>query len=341
MTERLPFHFSLSCIGEGNGNPLRCSCLENPRDGGAWWAAVYGAAQSRTRLKRLSSSSSCFIDNAKAFDCVDHNKLWKVLKQMGIPDHLTCLLRNLYACQEATVRTGHGTTDWFQIGKGVRQGCILSPCLFNLHAEYIIRNAGLEEAQAGIKIARRNINNLRYADDTTLMAESEEELRSLSMKVKEESEKVGLKLNILKTKIMASGPITSWEIDGETVETVTSFIFLGSKITADGDCSHEIKKCLLLGRKALTNLDNMLKSRDITLPTKVHLVKAMVFPVVLYGCESWIIKKAECQRIDFELWCWRRLLRVPWTERRSNQSILKEISPEYSLEGLMLKLKLQ
>ena len=161
------------------------------------------------------------------------------------------------------------------------------------------------------------------------------------MKVKEESEKVGLKLNIQKTKIMASGPITSWEIDGETVETVTSFIFLGSKITADGDCSHEIKKCLLLGRKALTNLDNMLKSRDITLPTKICLVKAMVFPVVMYGCESWTIKKAECPRIDFELWCWRRLLRVPWTERRSNQSILKEISPEYSLEGLMLKLKLQ
>ena len=160
----------------------------------------------------------CFIDYAKAFDCVDHNKLWKVLKEMGIPDHLTCLLINLYAGQEAAVRIGHGTTDWFQIGKGVRQGCILSPCLFNLYAEYILRNAGLEEAQAGIKIARRNVNNLRYADDTTLMAESEEELKSLLMKVKVESEKVGLRLNIQKTKIMASGPITSWEIDGETVE---------------------------------------------------------------------------------------------------------------------------
>ena len=165
---------------------------------------------------------------------------------MGIPDHLTCLLRNLYAGQEATVRTGHGTTDWFQIGKGVRQGCILSPCLFNLYAEYIMRNAGLEEAQAGIKIARRIINNLRYADDTTLMAESEEELKSLLMKVKEESEKVGLKLNIQKTKIMSSGPITSWEIDGETV---SDCIFGGSKITADGDWSHEIKRRLLLGRK--------------------------------------------------------------------------------------------
>ena len=208
---------------------------------------------------------------------------------MGIPDHLTCLLRNLYTGQEATVRTGHGTTDWFQIGKGVCQGCVLSPCLFNLYAEYTVRNAGLEEAQAGIKIAERNINNLRYADDTTLMAESEEELKSILMKVKEESEKVGLKLNIQKTKIMVSHPITSWQIDEETVETVADFIFLGSKIRADGDCSHEIKSCLLLGRKVMTNLDNILKNRDITLPTKVHLVKAMVFPVVMYGSESWTI----------------------------------------------------
>ena len=170
----------------------------------------------------------CFIDYAKAFDYVDHNKLWKILKEMGIPDHLICPLRNLHAGQEATVRTGHGTTNWFQIGKGVCQGCILSPCLFNLHAEYIMRNPGLEEAQAGIKIAGRNINNLRYADDTTLMVESEEELKRLLMKVKEESEKVGLKLNIQKTKIMASGPITSWQIDGETGETVADFIFGGT-----------------------------------------------------------------------------------------------------------------
>ena len=182
-----------------------------------------------------------------------------------------------------------------------------------------MRNTGLEEIQAGIKIAGRNINNLRYADDTTLMAESEEELKSLLMKVKEESEKVGLKLNIQKTNIMASGAITSWQIDGETVETVADFVFLGFKITADGDCSHEIKRRLLLGRKVMTNLDIILKSRDITLPTKVCLVKAMVFPVVMYGCESWTVKKADCQRIDaFELWCWRRLLRVPWTARRSN-----------------------
>ena len=179
-----------------------------------------------------------------------------------------------------------------------------------------MRNAGLEEAQAGIKIARRNINNLRYADDTTLMAESEEELKSLLMKVKEESEKVGLKLNIQNTKIVASGPIISWQIDEETMETVSDFIFGGSKIPADGDCSHEIKRRLLLGRKVMTNLDSIFKSRDITLPTKVRLVKAMVSPVVMYGYESWTVKKAERQRIDaFELWCWRRLLRVSWTAR--------------------------
>ena len=192
-----------------------------------------------------------------------------------------------------------------------------------------MRNAGLEEAQAGFKIARRNINNLRCADDTTLMAESEEKLKSLLTKVKEESEKVGLKLNIQKTKIMASGPITSWEIGGETVETVSDFILWGSKFTADGDCSHEIKRCLLLGRKVMTNLDSMLKSRDITLPTKVCLFKAMVFQVVMYGCESWTVKKAERRKMDaFELWCWRRLLRVPWTARRSNQSILKDVHPK-------------
>ena len=188
-----------------------------------------------------------------------------------------------------------------------------------------MRNAGLDEAQAGIKIAGRNINNLRYADDTTLMAESEEELKSLLVKVKEESEKVCLKLNIQKTKIMASGPITSWEIDGETVETVADFIFLGSQITAGGDCSNEIKRRLLLGRKVTTNLDSILKSRDLTLSTKVCLVKAMVFPMVMYGCESWTIKKAERQRIDaFELWCWRRFFGVPWTARRPNQSIQRK-----------------
>ena len=261
---------------------------------------------------------------------------------MGLADHLTCLLRNLYECKEAAVRTEHGTTDWFQIEKGVHQDCILSPHLFNLYAEYIIQNARMDEAQAGIKIARRNINNLRYANDTTLMTESKEELKSLLMKVKEESEKVGLKHNIQKSKIMATGSITSWQIDRETMETVKDLILGGSKIIADGNSSHEIKRCLLLRRKSMTNLDSLLKSRDITLLTKVCLVKAMVFPVVMYRCESWTIKKTEHQRTDaLELWCWRRLLRVPWTAGRSNQSVLKEISPKCTLEGLMLKLKLQ
>ena len=198
----------------------------------------------------------------------------------------------------------------------------------------------LDEAQAGIKIAGKNINNLRYADDTILMEESKEELKSLLMKVKEESEKVGIKLNIQKTKIMASGPITSWQTEGETMETVTDFIYWGSKITADGDCSHEIKRHLLLGRKVTTNLDSIFKSRDITLVTKVHLVKAVIFPVVMYECKCWTIKKTECRRIDaFEVCCWRRLLTVPWTARRSNQSSLKEINLEYLLGELMLKLQ--
>ena len=193
---------------------------------------------------------------------MDHNNLWKILKEMRIPDHLTCLLRNLYTGQETRVRTGYGTIDWFQIGKGVRQGWIVSPCLFNLYAENIKQNTGQDKVQAGIKTAGRNINNLRYVDDITLMVESEE-LKSLLMKVKEESEKVGLKLNIQETKIMASSHITSWQIDGETMETVTDFIFLDSKITADSYCSHEIKWCLLLGRRPMKNIDSILKSRDI------------------------------------------------------------------------------
>ena len=191
------------------------------------------------------TSTSASLTMLKPFTL--HNKQLKILKEMKLPDHLTCLLRNLYAGQEATVRTGHGTTDWFQIGKTVHQGCTLSPCLFNFYAEYIMRNAGLDDLQAGIKTAGRNINNLRYADDTTLMAENQEELKSLLLKVKEENEKAGLKLNIQKTKIMTSSPNTSWQEDGEKVEAVTDFLFLGSKITADGDCSHEIKRCLLLG----------------------------------------------------------------------------------------------
>ena len=211
----------------------------------------------------------------------------------GIPG-LTRPLRKLHAGQEATVRTGQGTTDWLKIGKGVHQGCMLSPCLFNLYVEYIMQNARLDEAQAGIKTAGRNINNPRYSDDITLMAESEEELKSLLMKVKEESEKVGLKLNIQKTMIMTSHFMAHREI----METLRLYFFLSSKITVDGDCSHDIKRYFLLGRKAMTNLDSILKNRDIILLTKFHLVKAMVFPVVRYGCESWTIKKAECRRID-------------------------------------------
>ena len=253
---------------------------------------------------------------------------------MGIPNYLTGLTRNLYAGQEATVRTGHGTMDWFQVGKRVHQGCKLSPCLFNLHAEYIMQNAGLDEAQTRIKISGRNISNLRYADDTTLMAESKEERKSLLMKVKGKSKKAGLKLNIQKTKIMASGMIfmaNRWRNNANS----DRLYFVGLQ----NHCRWwSIKRCLFLGRKTMTNLDSILKSRDITLLTKVHIVEAVVFPVVMYRCDSWTIKKAEHQRVDpFELWCWRRLLRVPWTAWRSNQSILKEISPEYSLEGLMLK----
>ena len=225
----------------------------------------------------------------------------------SIPDHLTCPLRKLYVSQEATVGTLYGTTDWFKIEKGVRQGCLLSSCLFNLYTEHIMRNARLDELQARIKISGRNISNLRYVDDTPVMAESEEELKSLLMRVKK-SERAGLRLNIKKSKIMASGPITSWQIEGGKVEVVTDFLFLGSKIIVDGDCSHEIRR-VLLGRKAMTNQDSVLKSRDVILPTKVCIVKAMVFPVVMYGCESWSVKKAERQRIDaFELWCWRGLL---------------------------------
>ena len=245
------------------------------------------------------------------------------------PDHLPCLLRNLYADQEATVRTGHGTMDLFQLGKGVHQDCISPSCLFNFYMQYTsCELSGSMKHKPESRLPEEiSINNLRYADNTILMVESEEELKSLLMKVKEESEKVGLKLNTHRTKIMASGPITSWQIDGETVETVTDFLFLGSKITADGDCSHEIKRHLLIGSKVMTNLDSKLKSRDISMPTVVHIVKATVFPVVMYGCENWNIKKTECQRIDaFELWCWRRLLRVLWTARRCKARCL-EASP--------------
>ena len=228
----------------------------------------------------------CFIDYTIAFDSVDHSKLWMSLHNMGVPSHLICLLKNLYADQVAAVRTEQGLPEWFKTEKSVRQGCILSPYLFNLYAEHIIRNAGLEEAEVGIRIAGRKINNLRYADDTTLMAENEEDLKNLLLKVKKESAKAGLLLNIKKIKILSTGNVNGIRMDGEEIEAVTDFIFLGSKISIDGDCTHEIKRQLLLGRKAMANLNHTLKSRDITLPTKVRIVKAMIFPEVTYGSES-------------------------------------------------------
>ena len=234
-------------------------------------------SQKKQEISRKTSTSAPLI--TPVFDCMDYNKVWKILQELVIPDYLPCLLRNLYAGQEVIVRIKHGTMNWFKIGKRVHQGCILSPCLFNLYAEYIMRNARLDQTQAEIKIAGSIINNLRYVDDITLMAESEEKLKSLLLKVKEENEKVGLKLNIQKTKIMAHSPFTSWQTDGEKMGTVTDFIFLGSKITEDS------YRHLLLGRKAMGNLDSILKSRDINLPTKVCVVKAMVFTVVIYGCE--------------------------------------------------------
>ena len=232
------------------------------------------------------------------------------------------------------VRTEQGTMDWFKIGKGVCQGCMLSPVYLTYMQNISCKILG----QMKHKLESRLPGKISITSDMQMTPPLWQKVkRNLLMKMKEESEKAGLKLSIQKTKIMASGPITSWQVDGETVETVTDFILWGSKITADGDCSHDIKRRLLPGRKVMTNLDSIWKNRDVTLQTKVHLVKAMVFPVVKYGCKSWTIKKAECWRIDaFELWCWKRLLRVPWTARRSNQSILKEISPESSLEGLML-----
>ena len=240
-----------------------------------------------------------------------------------------CLLRNLHAGQEATVRTLYETTGCSRPGRKYDRAVCVT-LWFNLCTEHIMRSAGLDELQAGIKMGRRNINNLRYADDTTLMAESKEELKSLLIRVKEETESSGLRLNIKKTRIMASDPVTAWQIEGEKVGAVTDFLFLGSKITVDSDCTHEIRKQLLLGRKVMTNLGSCWKAE--TLPTKVHIVKAMIFPVVMYSCESWTIKKTERQRIDdFKLWCWRRLLKVPWTARRSKQSILREIGPEHSL----------
>eukprot|EP00112_Aurelia_sp_Birch-Aquarium-sp1_P026756 Seg970.1 transcript_id=Seg970.1/GoldUCD/mRNA.D3Y31 product="Retrovirus-related Pol polyprotein from type-2 retrotransposable element R2DM" pseudo=true protein_id=Seg970.1/GoldUCD/D3Y31 len=267
----------------------------------------------------------CFIDYSKAFDCVDHQALLNCLRKMGIPEHMIILLRGLHTDQEATVRTMYGNTEWFKINKGVRQGCILSPYLFNLYSENMIRMAGLEEIEHGIRIGGRNINNLRYADDITLLAETEEGLKMLLNRVKQESEKVGLRLNIKKTKVM----VTSSELEDfiigdedETVEAVDSFIFLGAKIERDGGCTPEIIRRIAMGKTAMTGLHRVMKDKEISMHTKVRLVKALVFPVMMYGCESWTITKSERRKIDgFELWCWRRILRIPWTARRTNKSV--------------------
>ena len=285
----------------------------------------------------------CFIDYSKAFDCVEHNKLWNCLQQMGTPEHLVALIRSLYMHQEATVRTAYGNTDWFEIGKGVRQGCILSPALFNLYAEMIMRQCNLDESTIGVKIGGRNINNLRYADDTTLLAENEKDLEYLVRRVKEESAQMGLHLNIKKTKVMttADNGATRIKIDNEEIEPVQDFIFLGSKIDRTGESGPEIKRRIALGRTAMQEMTKIWKSNDISIATKTRLVNAIIFPIATYACETWTLKKADRRKIDaFELWCWRRMLRVPWTTRTTNKAILERVKPKISLEGKITKQRL-
>ena len=283
----------------------------------------------------------CFIDYSKAFDCVDHEKLWVTLRRMGIPEHLVVLIRNLYSGQEAIVRTEQGETQWFRIGKGVRQGCILSPYLFNLYAEQIIRKAGLYEEQRGVKIGGRLTNNLRYADDTTLLAENEADLKYLLMKLKEQSISMGLHLNLKKTKILTTGNINNFMLDGEDIEIVANFSLLWSMINTQATSSQEIQRRIALGKMAMNDLDKIISSRDVSLHTKIRLVQTLVFSITSYGCESWTVKKQDRKKVDaFELWCWRRTLRIPWTARRTNKSVLEEIKPKSSLEAQMMKLRL-
>ena len=281
----------------------------------------------------------CFIDYSKAFDCVDHQALLNFLREIGIPEHMIVLLRGLYDDQEATVRTIYGNTEWFKINTGIRRGCILSPYLFNLYSKNIIRRSSLDEIEHGIRIGGRNITKLRYADDTTLLAETEEGLKMLLTRIKEESEKSGLRLNAKKTKVMVTlGELGEFTTASETFEFVDSFTFLGARIDRDGGCKSDITRRIAMSRAAMTGLYRVVKDRAISVPRKVRLVKALVFPVMMYGCESWTIRKSERRKIDaFELWCWRRLLRIPWTERRRNKSVLDEIKIETSLEVMIIK----
>ena len=298
-----------------------------------------GTRDQISNLRRITERSTeyqrpiymCFIDYSKAFDCVDHPTLWNMMEEMGIPEHMVQVIRSLYANQEAKVRTEYGDTESFSIGKGVRQGCVLSQYLFNLYSEYIMREANLEELDIGVRMGGRKINNLRYADVTTLLAESKEELLQLVTSVIEKSAQAGHYLNLKKTKIMSTEEIEEFEVDGEKIGVVQDFIFLGAKIEDSGSCKGENLRRLAL----------IWKDKDITITTKCRLVNALVFPVVLYGCESWTIRKAERRRIDsFELWCWRRLLRIPWTARRTNKSVIEEIKATNPLETLIKKQQL-
>ena len=284
----------------------------------------------------------CFIDYSKAFDCVDHDTLWRVLVEMGVPLHLVHLMRELYTGQEAAVRTEDGDGRWFGVGKGVRQGCILSPYLFNLYAEYIMRKANLDQCGSGVRIGGKNITNLRYADDTTIIAESEHDLTKMIEQVKTESGNMGLYLNTKKTKIMTTSErLMSIRCGGEKIEQVSKYVFLGSLITQDSSCEDEVRRRIALGRKAMDGLTPIMKDKMTSVSLKTRLVKAMVFPVMMYGCESWTLKKKEQKRIEaFEMWCWRRVLKVPWTAKMSNELVLIYTRPETSLLGLIRKQQL-
>lgn len=286
----------------------------------------------------------CFIDYNKAFDCVDHQKLWTILRNMGIPGHMISLIKNLYGEQEATVRTAYGNTEWFKVERGVRQGCILSPFLFNLYAETIFRKAGLDEIDDGIRIGGRNVNNLRYADDTTLIAGTEEGLKNLLRAVNKESQSMGLLLNFKKTKVMTTDDNydqRTFDMDGDEIEVVNDFRLLGSMINTKATSTEEVKQRIAIGKSTMKSMDKIFKSKDISLPTKIRLVHSLIFSIVTYGSESWTIKTQEQKRIDaFEMWCWRRILSIPWTARRTNKSILEQIKPGMSLGSMVTKLQL-